>query len=348
MSNSKLILVTGASGFIGAHVVAQLLEAGYRVRGTARGAKLDLLKATFGSNANFEVAPIDDVASGDFTAALQGVHAVIHLASPLAGRQSAEDGLNSAIQGTLNVLQQALKAGITKVVYTSSWATTVDPELKATWTGVTITEKDWGKTSKELLNNPKIVENPIFVYCGTKTLAESAAWDFAKEHPELDLATINPPFVYGPPVPGIYSGTDYTSLGTNLLLYQLIAGAPGRPLPVQLPPYCCHVRDAARAHILALDVPKVAAGADVELKRFVVAGPGEILNDWAVKTLLARRPALKDRLPTLEGAPELPGKLSTVDTTRAREVLGLKEYKGAEETLLETVDALLEIEKAWQ
>ncbi len=117
---------------------------------------------------------------------------------------------------------------------------------------------------------------------------------------------------------------------------------------MQLPPYYCHVRDAARAHILALDVPKVAVGADVEQKRFIVAGPGEILNEWAVETLLAKRPALKDRLPTLEGAPELPGKLSTVDTTRAREVLGLKEYKGAEETLLETVDALLEIEKAWQ
>ncbi|RPD52972.1 NAD-P-binding protein [Lentinus tigrinus ALCF2SS1-7] len=345
MPSSKLILVTGASGFIGAHVVVQLLAAGYRVRGTARGAKTDLLKAAFGSYPNFEVAPLDDVATGDFTAVLQGVDAIIHLASPLAGRQSAEDGLNTAIQGTLNILQQALKAGVSKVVLTSSWATTLDPNLMAAYGGVTFTEKDWGKTSKEELLNPEL--NPVSVYCGSKLLAERAAWDFAREHPELDLATINPPFVYGPPVPGISSGSGIMSLGTNALIYQLVAGESGRPLPLQLPPFYCHVQDVARAHVLALEVPKVPSGKDVEERRFIVAGPGALLNDEAVKILQAERPALKDRLPTLENAPALPGPLSTIDTTRAKEVLGLKAYKGAKDTLLETVDALLEVEKTW-
>ena len=107
------------------------------------------------------------------------------------------------------------------------------------------------------------------------------------------------------------------------------------------------MRDVARAHVLALKLPKLAAGADVREKRFIVAGPGAILWADAVKTLLAERPALKDRLPTLENAPPLPGPLSTVDTTRAREVLGVKEYVGQDETLLETVDALVEIEKTW-
>ena len=31
--------------------------------------------------------------------------------------------------------------------------------------------------------------NPLYVYCGTKTLAEQAAWKLAEEHPDLDLAT---------------------------------------------------------------------------------------------------------------------------------------------------------------
>ena len=161
------------------------------------------------------------------------------------------------------------------------------------------------------------------------------------------MNSVNPPFVYGKPVPGLSTGTGLASLGTNALIYQLIAGEPGRALPLQLPPYYCNVRDVARAHVLALKLPKLAKDADVQDKRFIVAGPGEILWVDAVKTLLAERPAIKDRLPTLENAPPLPGTLSKIDTTRAREVLGLTEYVGRDETLLETVDTLLELEKTW-
>ncbi|KAM5541055.1 hypothetical protein V8D89_005366 [Ganoderma adspersum] len=345
MSNSNVILVTGASGFIGSHVIVQLLDAGYHVKGTARGAKLDLLREHFKSNPKFEAVQIDDIVSGDFTAALKDVGAVIHLASPLAGRETPEAGLNSALEGTLNVLRQSVKAGVHKVVLTSSWATTLDPSLAATFAGVTFTEKDWGNTSREDVLAAD--RNPLYVYCGTKTLAEQAAWKLAEEHPELDLATINPPFVYGAPVAGLSPG-GLAALGSNALIYQLIAGEPGRALPLQLPPYYCNVRDVARAHVLALNLPKLALGTDVRDKRFIVAGPGAILWADAVKTLTAQRPALKDRLPTLENAPPLPGPLSKVDTTRAKEVLGVKEYVGQDETLLETVDALVEIEKTWK
>ncbi|TFY57329.1 hypothetical protein EVJ58_g7085 [Rhodofomes roseus] len=324
MSKSELILVTGASGFIGSHVVVQLLEAGYRVRGTARGAKLDVLRSAF-TNTNFEGTAIDDIATSDFTSALQGVDAVIHVASPLAGRESPEVTLNSAVEGTLNILRQAVKAGVSNVVLTSSWATTIDPG-SSSFTGVTFTEKDWGKITKEQLFNPEL--NALAVYCGTKILAERAAWEFARANSELDLATINPPFVYGRPVPGVASGSGINSLGTNGLLYQLIAGEPGRPLPPA--------------------DPALPSGSDVEEKRFLVAGPATMLYADAVKTLLEERPALKNRFPTRENAPPLPGPLSTVDTTRAKEVLGMREYRGAKDTLLETIDVLLEVEKTWQ
>lgn len=275
---------------------------------------------------------IDDIVSGDFTAALKDVGAVIHLASQLAGREAPEAGLNSAIEGTVNILRQSIKMGVHKVVLTSSWATTLDPSLAATFAGVTFTEKG---------------HNPLYVYCGMKTLAEQAARKLAKEHGKLGLATINPPFVYGAPVAGLSPGGP-AALGTNALVYQLIAGEPGRALPPQLPPYYCNVRDVARAHILALKLPKLAMGAEVRDKRFIVAGPGAILWADAVKTFLAQCPALRDRLPTLEDAPPLPGTLSKVGSTRAREVLGVKEYVGQDETLLETVDVLVELEKTCQ
>ncbi|CDO68381.1 hypothetical protein BN946_scf184815.g28 [Trametes cinnabarina] len=371
MSSPNVVLVTGASGFIGSHVTFQLLQAGYRVRGTARGPKVDLLRRRFSSNKEFEVVEISDIASGDFKAALQGhsVNTVVHTASPLAGRQSTEDALHylgqSIIEGTMNVIRHAHKAGVVKVILTSSWATTIDPSLVDTFTGVTTTEKSWGKTSREDLKE----RDPLYVYCGAKLLAEQAAWDFAAKHRDLDLATseneqplvfflqflllilahaVNPPFVYGRPVEGLVTGKGVMSLGTNALIYQLIAGEPGRPLPPQLTPFYCHVRDVARAHVLALKLPKLPASADVQEKRFIVAGPGPILWPDAVKVLLGKCPALKDRLPTLDNAPPLPGPLAKVDTTHAAEVLGMKDYVSWEDTLLETIDALLEVEETWK
>ena len=56
---------------------------------------------------------------------------------------------------------------------------------------------------------------------------------------------------------------------------------------------------------------------------------------------------LKDRLPTLENAPPLPGPLSTTDTSRTHEILGITEYIGLSETVDETIHALLEVEKTW-
>ena len=69
--------------------------------------------------------------------------------------------------------------------------------------------------------------------------------------------------------------------------------------------------------------------------------------DVAVKHLYDARPALRDRLPTLEKSPALPGPLSKNDTTRAKEVLGITEYIGWQKTFEDTLDALLEAEVQW-
>ena len=96
----SLVLVTGVSGFLGAHVADQLLIAGYRVRGTARSGKIALVKEGYAGQDKFEVIEVNDLIHGDFTEALkgaflyrssdlcffiqlQGVEYVIHTASPL-------------------------------------------------------------------------------------------------------------------------------------------------------------------------------------------------------------------------------------------------------------------------
>ncbi|KAJ7435151.1 hypothetical protein FB451DRAFT_990883, partial [Mycena latifolia] len=77
------VKVTGASGFLGSHVVLQLLEKGYRVRAAARGAKADHLKSSYASYGDrFEVVKITDISHDQFPEALVGVDAVIHTASP--------------------------------------------------------------------------------------------------------------------------------------------------------------------------------------------------------------------------------------------------------------------------
>ncbi|KAI0738709.1 hypothetical protein C8Q80DRAFT_1207016 [Daedaleopsis nitida] len=345
-----LVLVTGASGFIGAHVVVQLLEAGYRVRGTARGAKLEVLQEHFKDNSSFEAIAIDDIATADYSKALEGhltgVDAVFHIASPIAGKALPEDSLKGAMDGTLNILCQAVSAGIYKMVITSSFATFFDPGQKDTYVDRVLTEEDWGETSrKDLLSGN---HNPLYVYFGTKILTEKAVWHFAGEHPELDLTTINPPFVYGPFV--LYLADSPAALGSNVLIYRLIAGLPGRPLPVQTAPYWIHVRDVARAHVLALTLPKNlsrSGGDSLERKRFMLAGPGCPLWTDMVKHIAEKHPHLRHRLPSLENAPEPPRALARHDTTRAREILGITEYISWEETVDNTVQALLEVEQVW-
>jgi nucleoside-diphosphate-sugar epimerase len=65
----SLILVTGANGFIGSHIVVQLLEMGYRVRGTARDAsKLELVREILSERnllAKFEGVVVPDMAADE-------------------------------------------------------------------------------------------------------------------------------------------------------------------------------------------------------------------------------------------------------------------------------------------
>ncbi|KAG6807375.1 hypothetical protein H0H93_001649, partial [Arthromyces matolae] len=123
--SGQLILVTGVTGFIAGHVANQLLAAGYRVRGTTRGDKAKQLTETI-KVPGLEFVRVDDVATDDLSEALKGVYAIAHVASPLPGRTDTDDTLNSAIDGTVHVLKEATKAGIKKLVITSSFGALLD------------------------------------------------------------------------------------------------------------------------------------------------------------------------------------------------------------------------------
>lgn len=335
----SLVLVTGVSGFLGSHVAAQLLKSGYKVRGTVRGGKLNALQKSLGNAyPSLELVQVDDIATGDLTAALNGVEAIVHVASPLPSPAVTPAQLvEMAVGGTTNVLSSAVKKGIKKVVVTSTFGATVDPSLAGAFAGRTITEADWGQVTKEEALDG--THDIMWVYVASKLLAERAVWEFAEKNPSLDVATVNPPFLFGPLVQH-FPTPSADGLGTDGFFYAVLSGAA----PPLGPPAYIDVRDAARAHVLALRLPPQTPKQN---KRFLVSA-GDMVFKEVTEHLAATRPELKDRLPSLDKFGGWPGPLSKIDTTRARTVLALEPYISWKDTVRDTVDTLLAAEKTWK
>jgi len=240
MSLSKkkpLVTVTGASGFIATHLIAQLLEAGYQVRGTVRNAqqseKYQFLRDLPGSE-HLELIEGELLTEGSYDKAIQGAEMVFHTASPYAlnVKDPQKDLVDPALKGTENVLQSCLRSpSVRKVILTSSMAAISDePDNHYTFS-----ELDWNQKSS-LQRNP---------YYFSKTLAEKSAWEFVAKHDHpFTLVSINPYLVIGPSLS--------PSLNTsNSMLLDFIKGS--YPGILDLSWGFVDVRDVAKAHILAAE-----------------------------------------------------------------------------------------------
>jgi nucleoside-diphosphate-sugar epimerase len=231
------------------------------------------------------------------------------------------------------------------------------------WKEITITEKcesdnkKCRRADRELTYttyppayNPQTVEDALqptasalLVYTISKGLADRAVRDFKRAHPDLDVTTIHPSYIYGP----LGSGQVYNApaTGTNRYIYGLISGASGRPVggydpAIRAPPLNVDVRDVARAHVLALKVPPSAD----EPKRFVVSSSRFTWKE-ATEFLAQARPELKGRLAVITGKePPVPPS-AILDTSATENILGLRNYVKWQDTVLDTIDDLLRVEK---
>ncbi|KAI9443362.1 NAD-P-binding protein [Lactarius indigo] len=287
----------------------------------------------------FAAVVVEDLVTSDPLAAVKGVDAIIHVASPLYSSDTPEAILETAVTGTTRILDAALVAGVKKLVITESIVSLAAPV--DFWKDAAITEKSYSPLRREDGLKPGAPD--FVVYSTSKSLSDITVRNFKRDHPDFDVATIHLSYVYGPLGSGQVYHTPAT--GTNQHVYEFIAGPPGRPVPpydpvIRFPPLSVDVRDVARAHVLALKLPPSSESP----KRFVLSTT-TFTSKEAIELLAEKRPELKERLPVITGNEPLLGPVATLDTSKTESELGMRNYVKWQDTVLDTVDDLLRVEK---
>lgn len=336
----ELVLVTGGSGFIGAHCILQLLEAGYRVRTTVRSltreADVRTMLKTGGAEAGgrLSFAAADLNADTGWPEAVAGCQFVLHVASPFPpGVPKHEDELViPAREGALRVLRASRDAGVKRVVLTSSFAAigygTVPPVRP-------YDEENWTDTEA----------NNVSAYVKSKTKAERAAWDFyARDGNKVELAVVNPVAVFGPVL-----GPDFAT--SIILIQKLMNGAmPGCP---KLTLGVVDVRDVADLHLRAMTNPAAkgerflcAAGDFMtihQIAQALKAGlgnvarrvPTRVLPNWMVHLAAMFDPTIALITPEL-------GKHKNGSNEKAKRLLGWQP-RSNEESVVATAESLMKL-----
>jgi len=267
------VCVTGASGFIAAHIVRELLARGYRVRGTvrnpARTTELQFLRDLPGAAERLELVAGELTRADGWDAAVAACEVVMHTASPyvIAVKNPQRDLVEPAVNGTRHVLEACGRAGVRRVVLTSSVAAITDePEQDRV-----LTEADWN-TKSSLGRNP---------YYFSKVLAEREAWRIVeRDQPGFDLVVINPFMVIGPSLS--------PSLNTSPKIFADLANG-AYPGIFALTWGFVDVRDVAEAHVRAMETPGASG-------RYLCAG--ERLSMREVVGVL-REAGVRGKLPSL-------------------------------------------------
>ncbi|TVY43500.1 putative uncharacterized oxidoreductase [Lachnellula subtilissima] len=345
------VLLTGASGFIGNHILAELLSAGFSVRVVVRSqAKADTILQTH-SNAGRKLdfcVVADITAHNAFSCAFESQEpfdTVIHTASPFLYRDVTrnEDLLEPAVKGTMSILYGARDHHTVKrVIILSSIAAIMDYSEAAPNDGRMWTAKDWNPVTRDEAIR---AANYSTVYRASKTFSEKCgywliglAWEFMEEQkPHFDLVSLNPPMVYGPLLHSIW---DISQLNeSNLRIWNLfLDSSKDSEMPPNGVYWYIDVRDLALAHIRAVTKPEIG-------NRRIIIAAGSVTSQEIADILRSAITALAESTPIGNpGEDTFPTYGYSVDTDTARNLLGLA-FRSKEETFLQLARQLLEIAK---
>ncbi len=334
------VLVTGASGFIGSHIVANLLSRGTVVRAALRAPDdaervAHLLSLPIGEGGGLEVVKMDLFNRREVFDAVAGCSSVIHAAAALhVGRVDPQkDVVDPSIIGTQNICDAVAAAGsVRSVVHTSSTAA-IRPTNYVD--GVCFTSESWADDAT--------LENNAY------GLAKAGAERLLREwHSQLEeegrphLVTINPCVVFGPPMSRRHLG------GSLSYIEALVKRALPKSLPVHI--NIVDVRDVAEAHVRALD-------GGVDGGRYLVVGGDMWMSDVAdvLRRNYPQRKWPRGTLPytiCLLAAlfhPKMSVKWArahlrhhcTFDATPAKDEMGMS-FRGPEQAIIDSIPPILD------
>ncbi|KAF2104756.1 NAD(P)-binding protein [Rhizodiscina lignyota] len=198
LAEGSLVLITGAPGLIGSHVVDQCLAAGLKVRGATRdrqrNAWLDEYFHNKYGSAMYETVEVKDMTvDGAYDEAVKDCAGVVHLATIGTFSTVADEVIPPAVEGALNVIRAAAKQPtIKRFVYTSSSAAALGPKVNEE---ITLTQESWNEEDAEFVHGPSPSGPflPMRVYAASKVKTEQALWKFMEEEkPGFTLTSVLP------------------------------------------------------------------------------------------------------------------------------------------------------------
>lgn len=252
--NSKSVLLTGITGFLGSHTAIQLLNKGYKVVGTLRDKeRMGSIRAIIGEQVpnihhlTLVEADLNDTEVWyDLT---KNMDYVQHIASPFPRElpNNENDLIVPAKKGTLNILKSAMDNGVKRVVLVSSLAAVIYGKHKSELSGI-FSETDWTDETNKKDTTP---------YLRSKTIAEKEAWAFMQEQGNgMELTTVLPGAILGSVLEKDF-GTS-----ANIVLNILSGSMPALP---KISFDIVDVRSVAELLIKAMEMPEAAN------KRFIAS-----------------------------------------------------------------------------
>lgn len=247
----ETVLVTGGSGYVAGWCIVELLKRGYTVRATLRSLSREpavraAIATAAGDTGRLTFFAADLTADAGWDEAVAGCDYVLHVASPMGGGgESLEALVAPARDGTTRVLAAATRAGVRRVVMTSSCAAA--------------TPRDQGGDSVSDETAWTDLEDPnLNAYRKSKAISERHAWDWmAARSDPARLTTILPAAIFGPVL-------TRENLGSVGLIDGLLKGRP--PGIPRISFNIVDVRDLADLHIRAMTAPEAAG------QRFIASG----------------------------------------------------------------------------
>lgn len=338
------ILVTGASGFIAKYVVRDLLSEGYKVIATVRSQeKADLLERQFRNNSKLCLEIVTDMAvPNSFDAVFErhgkDIKVVIHTASPffLSCTDYEKELIIPAVNGTKNILESIKKyaAGIVeRVVITSSLAALMDIAVGRSG-ALVFDEESWNPVTWESCQT-----GSMRAYCGSKKLAEKAAWEFYnmnKNIVKFKMTTVLPVYVFGPQC---FDEDVQGCLNQSCeLINALIQGDPQEEAAKTLAAQFIDVRDVAKAHLIAFQK-------DEAIGQRLIISNGQFTFQDVIDQLNEDFPQLRRKIPIGqpgEGKKEH-SRFFSLNNAKSRKILGF-EFKSFQDTIDDSASQILKRE----